>query len=293
MIGLLFIPLVYLPGVLPLITHINAVVNEPVTLPCEMDGPNGTKWTAIHPNTADISDCDRVPCSIKEPFRKRFSLSGDRTRGSSLLISPVYYNDRGSYRCSCCGENADVKLKVFVPTVVKAHELENVLLPCYGDTRKEAKDLLWNKDKQLVLLYDDKTGNVTLGEGAEDRFSISPETFQGGDLSLNISSLRKTDAGLYLCSIHDESREGDPRAILLEVEEQNQSWCPVAVIILALIIVASAAIGVYCSWSKISCCIRGPACDEAHTDPPPSVQEQSMPMLEETSSVKVSSTRPF
>lgn len=59
---------------------------------------------------------------------------------------------------------------------------------------------------------------MTTGEGFEGQLVLSKEAFQDGDLSLHISSVQQSDAGLYLCSFHDESREGEPRAVLLKVE---------------------------------------------------------------------------
>lgn len=47
---------------------------------------------------------------------------------------------------------------------------------------------------------------------------MSVEGFQDGDLSLHINSVQQADAGFYQCLIHDESYEGDPRAVLLKVE---------------------------------------------------------------------------
>lgn len=46
------------------------------------------------------------------------------------------------------------------------------------------------------------------------------ERFQDGDLSLYISSVRLSDAGLYQCLIHDESQDGEPQAVLLKVESK-------------------------------------------------------------------------
>lgn len=50
------------------------------------------------------------------------------------------------------------------------------------------------------------------------RFAMSENGFKRGDLSLYITSVQKLDAGFYRCLIHDESRDGDPAAVLLKVE---------------------------------------------------------------------------
>ncbi|KAI4905511.1 hypothetical protein NFI96_016524, partial [Prochilodus magdalenae] len=200
-------------------TGINAILDNPVTLPCEAVCPDDAKWIMFIPNTVDIAHCRRGACKVEERFQKRFAFSGDPAEGNlSLLIRSAVYNDVGSYRCSCGGNVAEVKLKVFVPTVVMARMLENVTLPCYGDTRRDAKDMQWQRDGEKILLYNHLSGTVTTGEGLENRFSLSQEAFLDGDLSLHITSVQQSDAGLYLCSIHDEFREGDPRAVLLKVE---------------------------------------------------------------------------
>ena len=103
--------------------------------------------------------------------------------------------------------------------------LENVTLPCYGDTQRDAKDVQWKKDGQKVLLYNDWKRTMDTGEGFEDRFVLSKEAFPDGDLSLHITSVRHSDAGLYLCSIHEEFREGEPRAVLLKVEGKSRKRC--------------------------------------------------------------------
>lgn len=105
-----------------------------------------------------------------------------------------------------------------VPTVIKAFKGQNVTLLCYGDTRHDVKDVKWKKDGQRVLLYTHANRSVTTDEASESRFMMSVESFLGGDLSLHISSVHLSDAGLYQCLLHDESQDGEPRAVLLTVE---------------------------------------------------------------------------
>ncbi|KAG7324806.1 hypothetical protein KOW79_011122 [Hemibagrus wyckioides] len=121
--------------------------------------------------------------------------------------------------CSCNGQSVtEIKLKVIVPTFVKALEGENVTLPCYGDTRHDVKDVKWKKDGHRVLLYTPANRSVT----TESRFTMSVEGFLDGDLSLHISPVHPSDAGLYQCLIHDESQDGEPGAVLLKVEGLQQ-----------------------------------------------------------------------
>lgn len=95
-------------------------------------------------------------------------------------------------------------------------EGENVTLPCHGYTLRDAKDVQWKKDGKILLEYTyEKTKKASVG-----RFTVSKEGFEDGDLSLHINSVQLSDSALYLCLIHGESRDGDPRAVLLKVESK-------------------------------------------------------------------------
>lgn len=96
---------------------------------------------------------------------------------------------------------------------MKGFEGENVTLPCYGDTREDANDVQWKKDGTLLLEY----SYAITDKASGGRFTGSNEGFLVGYLPLHINSVQLSDAGLYLCLIHGESREGDPRAVLLNV----------------------------------------------------------------------------
>ncbi|XP_053335543.1 uncharacterized protein LOC128508300 [Clarias gariepinus] len=196
------------------------IVTEPVTFPCTCSGNCPVvQWMRFIPSEVVIAKIST--CQSEQHCQKRFAVSGDTNRGDfSLTIGSVFYNDIGSYRCTCNGTSVtEVKLKILVPTVVKAFKGENVTLPCYGDTRNDVKDVKWKKAGQKVLLYSTANRSVTT---SEPRFSLS-EDFLHGDLSLHISSVHQCDAGLYQCLIHDESQEGEPKAVLLEVEGRQPS----------------------------------------------------------------------
>lgn len=73
------------------------------------------------------------------------------------------------------------------------------------------------KDGRKFLLYTHENRSVTTEEATAGRFMMSVEGFLDGDLSLNISSVHQSDAGIYQCLINDETQEGEPRAVLLKV----------------------------------------------------------------------------
>lgn len=164
-----------------------------------------------------------------------------------MNISSAFYNDAGLYRCICPGSVHDVKLQVYGktieqdsyqivcvtwsfytknlinygislplldPRIVNVFPGENTTLPCHGDTRRDIEDALWKKDGEKVLEYH----SARTKEAPAGRFTMSNEGFLDGDLSLYISSVHLSDGGLYLCLLQGESRDGDPRAVLLKVE---------------------------------------------------------------------------
>ncbi|XP_047673228.1 uncharacterized protein LOC113655053 isoform X1 [Tachysurus fulvidraco] len=194
-------------------------VNEALTLPCNCSGNCPVvRWIRFIPDKVVVVQSWK--CSKQENFKERFTLPGDTSRGDfSLMISSVTYNDASSYMCSCNKKLlTEVKLKVIIPTVVKAFEGKNVTLPCYGDTRQVVKDVKWKKDGHEVLLYTPANRWMT----KQNRFTMSVEGFLDGDLSLYISPVHLSDTGLYQCLIHDESQDGEPRAVLLKVEGKQQ-----------------------------------------------------------------------
>ncbi|MCI4390038.1 hypothetical protein PGIGA_G00117970 [Pangasianodon gigas] len=203
---------------------ISAIVNGPVTLPCTCSGQK-VEWSIFHPRLTKsfIASCHHETCQIDQHFQKRFSVLVDTSRGNfSMSISSALYNDFGFYRCTCNGKSvSEVKLKVYDPRIVMVFEGDNVTLPCYGDTRRDAKDVQWKKDGKKLLEYLYGTTNASAG-----RFMMSEEGFLDGDLSLHISTVHLSDAGFYLCLIQGESRDGDPRAVLLKVEERQPEHQP-------------------------------------------------------------------
>lgn len=267
------------------------LVNEPVTFPCICSGNQPVVlWIRFIPSSAVIAKCDSQTCWIEQYFQKRFAVSGDTSSGNySISISSVVYTDAGSYRCSCDGHSVtEEKLQVYVPTVIKTFEGENVTLPCYGDTRVDAMNVQWKKGEETVL----EITSVTTGDVSAGRCSISKEGYQDGDLSLHISSVNRSDAEFYRCLIHDESRDGDPRAVLLKVEERRPEHQPppacnsnteaaLAVILAVTLTLVILGVIIYCVRRfKVTK-------NKASTDPGPPVQEENQMIP------KPSSTRRF
>lgn len=92
------------------------IINEPVTFPCTCSGNlSEVLWTRFIPRKADIATCHSQTCRIEQRCIRRFSVSGDMSRGNfSMRISSVVYNDAGSYRCTCDkAVAAEVKLRVY------------------------------------------------------------------------------------------------------------------------------------------------------------------------------------
>ncbi|KAI5610009.1 AT-rich interactive domain-containing protein 4B isoform X2 [Silurus asotus] len=197
------------------------LVKDSVTFPCSCTGNCPVvQWSRFIPSYTIVSEWK---CPRGQNLQKRFEISGDTSRGDfSLMIISVAYNDGGSYRCSCNGETvSEVKMKVLVATVVKVQEKQNVTLPCYGDTRRQdVKDVQWKKDGGKVVLYTHANRSVTTDE-AGSRFMMSVEDFLDGDLSLHISSVHLSDAGIYRCLLHDESQDGEPSTVVLQVEANS------------------------------------------------------------------------
>lgn len=67
-----------------------------------------------------------------------------------------------------------------------------------------------------------KNGSTYPGEGYEDRVSLTEGGFKDGDLSLTITGVQQTDAGLYRCFVQDESTEGYPHAYVIHVNGKTE-----------------------------------------------------------------------
>ncbi|XP_045067920.1 uncharacterized protein LOC121554560 isoform X1 [Coregonus clupeaformis] len=153
-------------------------------------------------------------------FEKRVKINNDL----SLTIISAVYNDKGLYECICHTRTvADVHLDVLVPPEISADFGDNVTLPCYGSTNKQATDgemhVQWDKDGQTVLKIDPT--NTTYGPGFMNRTSVTRDGYREGDLSLIITNVHSSDKGTYLCFFNRHSDPGYPHGVTLTVKENR------------------------------------------------------------------------
>ncbi|XP_029108682.1 uncharacterized protein LOC114910702 [Scleropages formosus] len=121
--------------------------------------------------------------------RVQLSEKGIEGGNFSLTISPVEYNDEGSYDCFTGFDHlAVVTLGVSVSTDrnITAQVGDPVTLPCYANVGKQANlshlNIRWEKDGQTVLDIQSGTGS-----GFKNRVSLSPDrvrTPEGISLSI-------------------------------------------------------------------------------------------------------------
>ncbi|XP_052454685.1 uncharacterized protein LOC128014938 [Carassius gibelio] len=137
-------------------------------------------------------------------------------KNNSLFLKSAKYNDLGQYVCSRDGIDKHVNLEVVVPINVTSVELENVTLPCYADTQSDVRDVTWLHNEQKALHYTTDRGSIP-GLGYEERVSLTEDGFRDGDVSLTITGVHQTDAGLYRCFVRDETAKGYPHAYMLHV----------------------------------------------------------------------------
>ncbi|XP_052413770.1 uncharacterized protein LOC127958814 isoform X7 [Carassius gibelio] len=215
-------------GSLTGVSSITVVLNQRASLPC----CSGEKvvWRKTVPIEATVAECLKQKCIVKDPFQERFAVKSEKNH--SLFLNPAKYNDLGQYECSCDGFIKLIKLDVVVPMNMTVEELGNVTLPCYADTQSGVRDVTWLHNEQNALHYTTDRGSIP-GLGYEERVSLTEDGFRDGDVSLTITGVHQTDAGLYRCFVQDETDRGYPHAYMLHVikkltgagEDQNEGTC--------------------------------------------------------------------
>ncbi|XP_042613163.1 uncharacterized protein LOC109057808 [Cyprinus carpio] len=193
-------------------SSVSVVLNHPTSLPC--GNCENVVWRKIFPIEATVADCQKRKCIIKESFRQRFNVMHEEN--NSLFLKSAKYNDLGQYVCSCDGIDKHVNLEVVVPINVTVVELRNVTLPCYADTQSGVSDVTWLHNEKKALYYTTKGAPIP-GLGYEERVSLTEDGDRDGDVSLTITGVQQTDAGLYRCFVRDETAKGYPHAYMLHV----------------------------------------------------------------------------
>ncbi|KAL1273554.1 hypothetical protein QQF64_026368 [Cirrhinus molitorella] len=198
------------------VSSVSVVLNHPTSLPCGCK--EKVVWSKTVPIEATVAECQKKNCVIMERFKERFTVMHEENY--SLFLKSAKYNDLGQYMCSCDGFVRQVKLEVVVPVNMTAVELGNITFPCYADTQRDVRDVMWLHNEQKVLHYT-VNGATKPGYVYEGRVSLPDDGFRDGDVSLTITGVQRTDAGLYRCFLHDETIEGYPHAYMLHVIDGN------------------------------------------------------------------------
>ncbi|XP_073697019.1 uncharacterized protein [Garra rufa] len=194
---------------------VSVVLSHPTSLPCGCR--EKVVWRKTFPIEATVAKCQKEKCIIEGGFRERFAVTHEKKY--SLFLKSTKYNDLGQYVCSCDDFVNQVYLEVVVSINMTAVELGNISLPCYADTQRDVMDVTWQHNEQNILHYT-TNGDTNTGDGYKGRVSLTEDGFRDGDVSLTITDIQQTDAGLYRCFIHDGTTKGYPHAYMLHVIEK-------------------------------------------------------------------------
>ncbi|XP_048008515.1 uncharacterized protein LOC125243156 isoform X2 [Megalobrama amblycephala] len=191
-----------------------AIVNTPYTFPGNGSSCDRAEWRKSSPTDTTIATYQNKICRIEKDFREEFSC-----KEKHLLLNSAKYADSGPYEFVCNGDKKPLILDVLYAVNVDTAEMDNITLSCHA---ANANDVTWLHKDEKVLHYK-KDGTIIPGKGYEGRVSLEKNCLKTGDLSLTITGVCKTDAGLYQCFVNDETTKGDPQACLLHVKEKRSS----------------------------------------------------------------------
>ncbi|ROK87122.1 hypothetical protein DPX16_10262 [Anabarilius grahami] len=194
-----------------------AIVNTPYTFPGNGSSCERAEWRKkSSPTDATIATYQNKICLIEKGFRGEFSCN---VKENHLLLNSAKYTDSGPYEFVCNGKKKALILDVLYAVNVHKAEMDNITLSCHA---ANANDVTWLYNDEKVLHYT-KDGTIIPGKGYEGRVSLEKNCLKTGDLSLTITGVHKTDAGLYRCFVHDETTKGYPHTYLLHVNEKRSS----------------------------------------------------------------------
>ncbi|XP_051721787.1 uncharacterized protein LOC127497396 isoform X2 [Ctenopharyngodon idella] len=172
------------------------------------------EWRKSFPTDATIATYQNKICQIEKGFHEEYIC-----KENHLLLNSPKYTDSGPYEFFCNGVKKALKLDVLYAVKVYMAEMHNITLDCYA---ANVNDVTWLHKDEIVLHYK-KDGTIIPGKGYERRVSLEKNCLKTGNLSLTITEVRKTDAGLYLCLTDDETTKGYPHTYLLHVNEKRSS----------------------------------------------------------------------
>ncbi|KAK7157250.1 hypothetical protein R3I93_008657 [Phoxinus phoxinus] len=187
------------------------LLEAPYTFPGNASLCETAEWRKSFPTKATIATYQNQIFWTEEEFT---------WKENHLLLNSARYTDQGRYVFVCKGDEKTLKLDVLYALNVHVAEMDNITLKCL---RRNANDVTWLHNNERVLQYK-KDGSINPGKGYEGRVSLEKNCFKTGDISLTITGVRKTDAGIYRCFVDDETTEGYPHTYdLSHVNEKRSS----------------------------------------------------------------------
>ncbi|KAG5849569.1 hypothetical protein ANANG_G00112330 [Anguilla anguilla] len=200
-------------------------VGDSLTLPCHGDPSRDVEWRFQqyeYPDWLLVAELHTGSFSPGSGFQGRVESFHLTDPGNySLTLSPLEYSDLGFYECRYKDETiiSDVKLNVFVPSLVSVEMGMSVSLPCFGITNNRAHagdlDILWKRGGENVFQLHKNT--ITYRPEFENRASVSPEQALYGHMSLTIRQTRFSDEGDYQCFYNSPKERGKPDSVRLIV----------------------------------------------------------------------------
>ncbi|XP_064202228.1 muscle M-line assembly protein unc-89-like isoform X1 [Anguilla rostrata] len=181
---------------------ITGFTGDSVILPCActdvQSKPEKIKWTAHKGGQSTVI----FPPSVNDRYKHRVQVLDSISPGNlSLRLSDLTLSDEGDYRCEADGHYRDIRLTVkgcslSAPKEVTGYTRGSVVLPCYcteGQPTLNSARWVFNPGPYDTTLWSYLNA---VNNHYKDRVFISATP---GNLTLRLSDLTPTDAGLYRC----------------------------------------------------------------------------------------------